>query len=307
MRIETSETLSVAWLAGKFREESLWASLIVKGSFAIRNGLQATSLIEPDPPTGDILFGDALSESLRYPSDFVPFKPRADILLVGTGYSPAGQPVHYFPVRLKIANCLKTLDVIGSRMWESKFFWKKPGRPQLILKLPLTYENSWGGKDYKKNPLGRGRDTLEMHNIELPHAWGQRRRALLEPAGFGPLPASWEPRKSMVGNYKGRWLKDRWPWFPGDFNWNYFNAAPADQQIEGYLRGDEELEFENLHPKHQIYKSRLPGLRTRCFFNERLQNGALLFREVRMNLDTLWINMDEELILSGADWLRCAL
>ncbi len=37
----------------------------------------------------------------------------------------------------------------------------------------------------------------------------------------------WTQRYSKIGNYKGNYLKERWPWFPKDFDWGYFNAAPA--------------------------------------------------------------------------------
>jgi hypothetical protein len=122
--------------------------------------------------------------------------------------------------------------------------------------------------------------------------------------GFGPISQNWEPRRSKVGTYKGRWLKERWPWFPDDFDWSYFNAAPEDQQVEGYLHGDEELEFQNLHPNHPVYKSWLPGLRARAFVQIEVPDPDTPseFREVTLNLDTLWIDMDSErLFWCGGD------
>jgi len=114
---------------------------------------------------------------------------------------------------------------------------------------------------------------------------------------FGPISPNLKPRRSKVGTYKGRWAKERWPWFPDDFDWSYFNAAPEDQQVEGYLRGDEELEFQNLHPEHPLYRSRLPGLRARAFVQIEVTDAPSEFREVTLNLDTLWIDMDSEKIV----------
>ena len=52
--------------------------------------------------------------------------------------------------------------------------------------------------------------------------------------------------------------------------------------------------MENLHPQHEVYRSRLPGLRARWFLRSRLSDGSLRFREAPLQLDTLWIDMDRE-------------
>ncbi len=116
----------------------------------------------------------------------------------------------------------------------------------------------------------------------------------LEPAGFGALGQMWIQRFSKLGSYKGNYVKERWPWFPKDFDWSYFNAAPSDLQVNGYLKGDEKLYFENLHPVHSQYNSQLPGLRVRCFISELNDKKEKLFKEVKMNLDTLWVDMESE-------------
>ena len=88
---------------------------------------------------------------------------------------------------------------------------------------------------------------------------------LTRPAS-GPVAASWQPRAGLVGTYNVPWQRQHWPWFPEDFDYGYFNAAPRDQQVEGFLKGGENLVFENLHPKHPAYSSRLPGRRAGVFF-----------------------------------------
>lgn len=40
------------------------------------------------------------------------------------------------------------------------------------------------------------------------------------------------PRIQHAGSYDARWLEERWPQLPKDFEFDYWNAAPADQQIE---------------------------------------------------------------------------
>jgi hypothetical protein len=110
-----------------------------------------------------------------------------------------------------------------------------------------------------------------------------------------------------MGNYKGKYLEERWPWFPQDFDWGHYNAAPPDMQVEGYLRGDEDLLFENLHPENPQYRSKLPGLRARCFASIPADSGSEggRFHEVPLNLDTLWIDMDDEkLVLVWRGWME---
>src|SRR6185436_20521774 len=91
-------------------------------------------------------------------------------------------------------------------------------------------------------------------------------------------------------------MKERWPYFPDDFDFTYFNAAPEDQQLRKYLHGDEELRFDNLHPTIPSYRSALPGLRMRAFLSEKLKSGKR-FREIPLNLDTLFVDMDKERLL----------
>lgn len=116
---------------------------------------------------------------------------------------------------------------------------------------------------------------------------GSWQKALTAAPELGPLDGRSKERLALMGNYDDRWLKERWPWFPGDFDWGYFNAAPRDQQIQGYLRGDEALAFENMHPEHPRFTARLPGVRPRCL----VQSDTGL-RDVDLALDTLWVDMD---------------
>src|SRR5262249_10610796 len=80
----------------------------------------------------------------------------------------------------------------------------------------------------------------------------------------------------------------RAPYYAEDFDWTYFHAAPPDQQIKGYLRGDEEIVFQGLHPEAPSFGARLPGLRVRAF----VKDARGRFREAAMSLDTLFADLD---------------
>jgi len=66
-------------------------------------------------------------------------------------------------------------------------------------------------------------------------------------AGLGPVGRSWTPRLALAGNYDQHWLDHQHPGLPADFNFAYWNGAPADQQIE-YLPPDARIETWNLTP-----------------------------------------------------------
>ncbi|MEM9696830.1 MAG: pentapeptide repeat-containing protein, partial [Myxococcota bacterium] len=87
-------------------------------------------------------------------------------------------------------------------------------------------------------------------------------------------------------------LENRFPYYAEDFDWRHFQAAPADQWIKGFWKGDESLVLTNLHPEHPVLEMQLPGLRIRAFVND----DRAAFREVEMMLDTIFIHGDESYV-----------
>ena len=59
------------------------------------------------------------------------------------------------------------------------------------------------------------------------------------PIGFGPIAQHWQARVSLAGTYDEAWEKSRRPLPPADFSPAFFNVAPADQQLDGYVPGEE--------------------------------------------------------------------
>jgi uncharacterized protein YjbI with pentapeptide repeats len=294
-------------------------TLIVKGTFDLSPGRKVTPAKEQLYPTGDEYYpdDDEMAGSPRYESDFAYFKPRADLLLVGNCHPPGGKPAPACKVTFSVGEKSKSLLVLGNRCWKRNVFclWAMTD-PEPFSKMILRYENSFGGKEYKKNPVGKGcgrqktktgKSLRPLPNIENPDALVIEPGSRLDPAGYGPLGRMWHQRQSKLGTYKGNYLKERWPWFPLDFDWGHFNAASPDMQLEKYLKGDEPLCFENLHPECPQYKAQLPGLNVRCFLNHSTEEETdqTRFNEVAMNLDTLWVDMEaEKLILVWRGWAK---
>ena len=70
-------------------------------------------------------------------------------------------------------------------------------------------------------------------------------------AALGPIGRSWLPRLSLAGTYDQRWLDERFPFLPADFRYDYFQSAPADQQIV-HPRGGEVCRLINLSPSGEL-------------------------------------------------------
>jgi uncharacterized protein YjbI with pentapeptide repeats len=283
-------------------------TIIVKGTFRLQPGGKAEP-VDPDqqiPPTGDLHYGGDPHASCRYETDFVHFKPRADLLLAGHCHAPGGEPAPAGTVRFHVGDMQRALMVFGDRHWRrTRIGTRAMSDPEPFIRMELRYENSFGGPDYGNNPVGKGicaktdgngRSHHKLANLKVLE--GEKLKTMIQgtPAGFGPLGKTWAHRRSLAGSYGDQWKKGRWPWLPEDFDWRYCNAAPPDQQVEGYLKGDEPVYFENLHPEHAAYHSALPGVRVRCFLSEYLE-GQRRFREINTRLDTLWADMDDETLV----------
>jgi len=317
VEIYNSISFQFAYQAGRMNFPGHSLTLIVKGTFDLVPSGKAAPSEEQWYPTGDEFYPDdeERTGSPRYESDYAPYKPRADLLLVGKCHAPGGKPVPACQVRFGVGKRSRVLRVYGDRFWKRNLFgFRTITEPKPFREIELRFENGFGGEGFRKNPSGKGfrprkspgGSTLRpLPNIEDPASLIDSPRRRPDPAGFGPIGRMWEYRQSLSGSYGEDYEKKRWPWFPEDFDWGHFNAALPQMQVEGYLRGDERLTFENLHPRHPNYEASLPGLRVRCFANRRIDPKApeTRFEEVRMNLDTLWADMEsEKLVLVWRGW-----
>jgi len=305
-------------LAGRLGYPKHSLTVIVKGTFDLVPDAPAGIADEQLPITGDLPYPDDEegSGSPYYESDLGHFKPQADLLLVGTCHAPGGQPRRVARVTFAVGEKSRALMVVGERQWEHRLMRTAFSDPQPFTEMALRYENSFGGEGFAANPVGKGfaadgaKDQAKgLPNVEDPAAAVNSPKSRPDPAGFGPLARAWQPRASQIGTYGEQWFKTRAPWFPEDMDWAVFNAAPPQMRLEGYLRGDEEMFLENIHPEHAEFHGHLPGLRVRCFLNESAgdststdgeqpqaaaqdEDDAERFREVPMHLDTLWVDAE---------------
>jgi uncharacterized protein YjbI with pentapeptide repeats len=225
-------------------------------------------------------------------------KPRGEVLVAGRCYAPGGNAVPAARVRLRIGSIDKTLAVFGDRFWRRRLgVFHRISDPRPFTEMDLGYENAFGGSGFKRNPLGKGYAPADgeggekvhpLPNVETPRDLIDSPRKRPEPAGFGPLDQTWPQRMKRAGTYDKRWQRERFPGLPEDLDWAFFNAAPEDQQVEGYFEGDDTFAIHGMHPEKAVVEGRLPGIRPRCFLNRKNEEGAVL-EEAEMRLDTVWL------------------
>ncbi len=254
-------------------------------------------------------------------------KTKAEVLVSGRAYPDGGEPRAAWPVRVQLGPIDKALYIIGDRHWKGH----DQSEPRPFTEMPLTWERAFGGEGYEKNPLGKGFRPVEtehgpiqfLPNIETPGKLIKSPHQTTEPAGLLPYDMMRPQRFSKIGTYDQKWLKELFPGYARDFDWSFFNVAPADQQTDRPLRGDEPLRVEGMHPERHCLEGRLPGVRGRCFIIRRTDEGER-FQEIETKLDTVWLfphiergvaifhgmiqnaeddGSDIELILIGAEWL----
>ena len=287
-------------------------TVIVKGTFTIVPGGLAV-VGEGQIP---ILSGDEPSDpekggSPKFEADTAPFKPRADIFLAGKAHAPGGKPVRWLDAGLRVGTLQKVVRVTGDRTWISgggKLSAPVFTEPEPFTEMPLVYEKAFGGIDTEsggfcaENPVGCGFysrkspkniDVAPLPNIEDASrpigAWTDHPR----PAGFGPIAKGWAPRVGYLGTFDEVWERERRPFPPHDFRYDFYNAAPPDLQVEGYLRGDEEILLLNLEKSGKV-RFRLPGIAPSVTVEKTERwSGPSWNEPAPMRLDTLCLLPDE--------------
>ena len=257
--------------------------VVVKATARIVDG-KPTELVTAESPSGDVFTDDDPLSSLAYPSDFAIFKPRADVALLADAHAPSrGGAVAN--VQLRCGEHQWRLAAVGDRHWEGA----APSAPTPFETIPLTWEYALGGPLSPDNPTGRGfRTGLRLPNLERPNELITGKRDTPRPVCFAPVSPKWGPRAAKVGKYDAKWLKDRWPFLPEDFDHAYFNAAPVEMQVP-YFRGDEEFEITSVQPNGGVLRGRLPGVRPHVYAMKGLHAGGELLG-LFMNLDTVIID-----------------
>jgi hypothetical protein len=243
--------------------------VVVKGTFRIPTEQGAAlKLHDEQAPLvmSDVFHGEPGLSAPKYEVDFAPRKHRCEVLLNGSAYAPGGKPAERITVGMRIGSWSKSFAVVGDRYWYSAGGVHATS-PTPFTTMPISYDRAFGGADlrhedsarhaaFMPNPSGRGfhKHMIPewLHGSRLPNT-EELKQAVTEPDGnyrpmaFGPLGRHWEPRYKYAGTYDQNWQDNVFPFLPADFDEQYYQSAPPDQQLPKPL-GEQPVTLLNLTP-----------------------------------------------------------
>lgn len=268
-------------------------TVIVKATFVLRSGT-AELASEQDPICErDRFVDDAPHKSLRIPSDLVPYKPRADVLLVGHAYAPDKQPVRSVVTRLVVGEMDKAIEVFCDRSFRVRDGQLIEGKR--FTKMPLSWELTSGGPE-SLNPVGKRFDgppdsygAIAIGNLQPLGHFVSKRSDTFVPTCYAPIAPTWPGRTQRLGRLSRSILHGAWNAraLPMDLDPMFFQAAPADQYV-AEIRPNERICLENLHREHARLVTSLPGLRPRAIADRATGERE----EIALIGDTLWVDTD---------------
>ncbi len=198
---------------------------MVKGAWDIPEEGECTLSEEQEPFVfTDEYHGELNFSALRYPSDFVPYKPTTDIVLDATAYAPDGKPAKEWLVGVKVEDTEgyvveKTLRILGPRYWvpkwkrklsdEEKVNWREHrdlfegwelSEPKPITKLPIRYEYAYGGM-HVKGKKEDGTPDYEVYEYNLVGR-GWIHPDLTDHTKPVPVPQIEDPNDPIIEPYK---------------------------------------------------------------------------------------------------------
>ena len=278
-------------------------TIIAKATFTLERDPQrcgkATPILEED------LVADDDPTFVIHESDLVPFKPNADVLVIGDAVTPDGRPMPQLDVSVRVGPVAKTVRVFGNRRWSYPTRAKVVptiSAPEPFRTMPITFNRAYGGIDTHaakycdENLSGTGfigsLSPASIHEVMLPNiespdhlitSWDTRPR----PAGLGCVSrnASW--RRQFAGTYDDESYRDPSRMEPPTGrSWSVHNCAPPEMQLKGYLRGGEPVELVHLTDLSPCRFS-LPTLSPSTAVSRLHANGSVVDEAIRLDWDTL--------------------
>ena len=306
MDFMNATNVEAGWTMGFERDGRELVIVAIKATFQIPVNGQPAPLAEKQVPltAADEFTGEPGLSAPLYETDYAHRKPRCDVLLNASAYAPHGKKCERVTVSAQIGSMHKTFDVVGNRVWQQGVFGYAPSQPEPFRQQRISYDAAFGGVDashpnpdklltYLTNPVGRGYHPhlREVSGKPVPTT-EQTGQPIKSPTGnnvpqaLGPLGRSWQPRAPYAGTYDQAWLDNKAPFWPDDFDYHYFQAAPPDQQIP-YPSGGEEVRLEGLSAQGSLAFQLPPAYMPVLFVPHRGED-----QQVEAVIDTLVIEPD---------------
>lgn len=269
----------------------LHVTVVAKATFAMIAGGEAQQIAPLEVIQGEVYTRGHPMKPLLAASELAPWLERAEVVLTGHAWAPGGAPVRRMPARLAIlrgaaALVDKRIEVVGDRTATAA---SPDPEPQPFVKMPIEYQRAWGNLGDPENPFGVGVLEDPHGRTSLPNLLppGGRRA----PVGLGPIPPFVPSRVRRLRGLAPAALEGI-ATIPDDFDWSYFQSAPADQRFDRVL-GGEQIVLEGLSPLHPVLATRLPALRALATIY--LPNGV-----------QRWVLLTGDMLIVHPDAERCA-
>ncbi|UQA55738.1 DUF2169 family type VI secretion system accessory protein [Polyangium aurulentum] len=271
MKIKNATPLSLIAFQSVDLAGTPFEVVAMKGTFEIVKDAPLRLADAQEPiRTSDVLWEREVPSSLRAEDDLAPFKPATDVIVNATAHAPGGKSAAQWHAGVKVGALRKRVLVTGPRAWVHAPLLGWSMSPIVPVRaVPIRYERAFGGETYEKNPVGVGmvdvRRVDRSSDVPVPQILPADGRVpvLGEPypvEGLGAIAKPWQPRRARAGTFDDALKAQERPTLPPDFNVAYWNAAHPDLICDGFLRGDEAVELENLHPEHARLAFTLPAL-----------------------------------------------
>lgn len=231
---------------------SLWC-VGVKATFEFRH--ERPCLFTPEqilPHQGPVFDGDDPERDMLADTDLVPPKDRVDVLADAVAYPPAGTGEDPFEARFSVGPLTKAVQVNPPARW-SRWLGAVRDDEAPVTPVPLRYSFGFGGNDHPQNPVGFGSSGSlgavagdPVPRLSLPGQPVQSPKGAVPPAALAPIPRQWPQRDALSGTYDAEWQRRRAPLLPEDLDPGYWQAAPADQQLDRGLAAGARVALINL-------------------------------------------------------------
>jgi len=247
--------------------------------------------------SADVSWGEPGATSVRYEADSALRKPFVDVIVNAAAQRRDCRRTRRVTTEVRVGRLVKQLTVHGDRQrW---LMFSSPAKP--FARMPLIWERARGGTDRRRpdpatwrcdprNPLGtgyrgsRGPTGSALPNVQLSRALASVWRV---PAGYGFVPRVSSDRVRYAGTYDERWLEERFPLPPEDFDDRYYQGAPRDQWLAS-LEPGQPVRLRNMHPRGDM-RFELPDLVVPYFARYDHER-----REGMLRPDTLLIEPEDE-------------
>ncbi len=290
MEVVSLSPLRTASMVWQPRRGAFVLTVVCKATFVLAPVAAELAPEQDHPNEEENHWNDDPARSVYSPCDLVPFKPRAEVTLVGHAFAPRGERVRSLVARMVVGEVDKSVEVFADRTVGADGTLREG---PAFTRVPLRYERAAGGPD-TTNPVGVRADARDAYGARSLPSLQRPGLSLgaadfIAPVGFGPIAAAWALRQEKLGVHAGRWTERALAAepMPSPLDPQFFMAAPLDQQLPA-LRSNERIVLEHLHADYPRLVTSLPGIEPRAFV-ERPGSPA---QELELTPDTLWIDTD---------------